>query len=74
MQRKSSIDSPGALHHVIGRGIDRRKIFLDKSSAKMIIGRAKDNWDRRTVAVAQPWPRPGLQGYQVDPGLQHNIE
>ncbi len=37
----------------------------------MIIGRAKDNWDRRMVAVAQPWPRPGLQGYQVDPGSQH---
>ncbi len=29
MPRKARIDAPGALHHIIGRGIERRKIFLD---------------------------------------------
>jgi len=28
MPRKGRIDAPGALHHVIIRGIERRKIFL----------------------------------------------
>ena len=27
MPRKAGIDAPGALHHVIIRGIERRKIF-----------------------------------------------
>ncbi len=27
MPRKSRIDAPGALHHIIARGIDRGKIF-----------------------------------------------
>jgi REP element-mobilizing transposase RayT len=29
MPRKARIDAPGALHHIIVRGIDRRKIFFD---------------------------------------------
>ncbi len=29
MPRKSRIDAPGALHHIIARGIERRKIFSD---------------------------------------------
>jgi REP element-mobilizing transposase RayT len=29
MPRKSRIDAPGALHHIIARGIERRKIFWD---------------------------------------------
>ena len=29
MPRKSRIDAPGALHHIIVRGIERRKIFVD---------------------------------------------
>jgi REP element-mobilizing transposase RayT len=29
MPRKTRIDAPGALHHIIIRGIERRKIFLD---------------------------------------------
>jgi putative transposase len=31
MPRKARIDAPGALHHVIVRGINRRKIFFDDS-------------------------------------------
>jgi REP element-mobilizing transposase RayT len=29
MPRKSRIDAPGALHHIICRGIDRQAIFAD---------------------------------------------
>ena len=29
MPRQSRIDAPGALHHIIVRGIERRKIFID---------------------------------------------
>jgi len=29
MPRKARIDAPGALHHIIVRGIDRCSIFLD---------------------------------------------
>ncbi len=29
MPRSARIDAPGTLHHVIGRGIERRRIFLD---------------------------------------------
>jgi hypothetical protein len=31
MPRKARIDAPGALHHIIVKGIDRRKIFFDDS-------------------------------------------
>lgn len=31
MPRKARIDAPGALHHIIVRGIERRKIFRDDS-------------------------------------------
>jgi putative transposase len=29
MPRNARIDAPGALHHIIVRGIERRKIFRD---------------------------------------------
>jgi hypothetical protein len=29
MPRQSRIDAPGALHHIICRGIERRDIFID---------------------------------------------
>jgi hypothetical protein len=29
MPRKARIDAPGALHHIIVRGIEHRKILLD---------------------------------------------
>jgi len=29
MPRKARIDAPGALHHIIVRGIERRKLFKD---------------------------------------------
>ena len=31
MPRKARIDAPGALHHIIARGIEQRKIFFDNA-------------------------------------------
>ena len=31
MPRKAGIDAPGALHHIICRGIERRNIFKDNA-------------------------------------------
>jgi REP element-mobilizing transposase RayT len=31
MPRKARLDAPGALHHIVARGIERRKIFYDDS-------------------------------------------
>ena len=31
MPRLSRLDAPGVLHHVIGRGIERRKIFFNEN-------------------------------------------
>ena len=39
MPRKSRIDAPGALHHVIGRGINRQEIFSDKMDYKNFLDR-----------------------------------
>ena len=42
MPRKSRIDSPGVLHHVIGRGINRQKIFSDNTDYNNFIQRLGD--------------------------------
>lgn len=39
MARKSRIDAPGALHHVIVRGIERRPIFSDSQDYQWFLGR-----------------------------------
>jgi REP element-mobilizing transposase RayT len=39
MPRKSRIDAPGALHHLIARGIERRKIFSDDQDRHAFIDR-----------------------------------
>jgi len=39
MPRKARIDAPGAIHHIIGRGIERRKIFKDDADRENFIGR-----------------------------------
>ena len=42
MPRKARIDAPGALHHIIVRGIERRKIFKDDADFKSFIERLGD--------------------------------
>ncbi len=39
MPRKSRLDAPGALHHIIGRGIDRTKIFRSNVDRDDFLGR-----------------------------------
>jgi hypothetical protein len=34
MPRKARIDAPGAVHHIILRGIERRRIFKDDLKEK----------------------------------------
>ncbi len=42
MPRKARIDAPGAVHHVIGRGINRQEIFSDKKDYLKFLERFGD--------------------------------
>ena len=42
MPRKARIDAPGALHHIIVRGINRRKIFFDDADRDNFLDRLGD--------------------------------
>ena len=42
MPRKSRIDAPGALHHIIARGIDRKNIFKDDKDRDNFLERLGD--------------------------------
>jgi len=39
MPRKARIDAPGALHHIICRGIERRKLFLSDDDRDDLVDR-----------------------------------
>jgi REP element-mobilizing transposase RayT len=39
MPRKTRIDAPGALHHIICRGIERRNIFVDDKDRDHFLNR-----------------------------------
>jgi len=39
MPRRARIDAPGALHHIIGRGIERRDIFKDDKDRENFLNR-----------------------------------
>ena len=41
MPRQARIDAPGALHHIIGRGIERRKIFQDDVDRNDFVARLR---------------------------------
>ena len=42
MPRKSRIDAPGALHHIIARGIERRRIFENNADRDNFLARLGD--------------------------------
>ena len=42
MLRKARIDDPGALHHVIGRGINRQEIYSDRTDYMNFLERLGD--------------------------------
>lgn len=39
MPRQPRLDAPGTLHHVIARGIERRKIFLHQEDYESFVKR-----------------------------------
>jgi len=39
MRRKAGIDASGMLHHIIGRGIERRRIFWDDADRNWFVER-----------------------------------
>ena len=61
MARKSRIDAPGALHHIIIRGIERRSIFADardyqnflKRLGNILTDEIKSQSRRRAVAYSR---------------------
>ncbi|OEU65234.1 MAG: transposase [Desulfobacterales bacterium PC51MH44] len=54
MPRKSRIDAPGALHHVIARGIERRKIFKDNQDRDDFLNRL-GNIITQTGTICYAW-------------------
>ena len=42
MPRKARMDAPGALHHIIVRGIERKKIFRDDKDRDKFLERLGD--------------------------------
>ena len=42
MPRKARIDAPGALHHIIIRGIERKKIFRSDYDRKNFVKRLSE--------------------------------
>ena len=42
MPRRSRIDAPGALHHIIVRGIERKSIFKDDADRDNFLERLKN--------------------------------
>ena len=45
MPRLARLDAPGVLHHIMGRGIERRRIFIS--------GKDRNDFIARLSAVAQ---------------------
>ena len=54
MPRKARIDAPGALHHIIVRGIECRRIFSDDQDRNNFIERL-GNIVTETHTVCLPW-------------------
>ena len=48
--RKARIDAPGALHHIIVRGIERRKIFNDDQDRYDFLSRLGDILEQTQTA------------------------
>lgn len=62
MPRKARLDAPGALHHIICRGIERRKIFDDHAD--------RDNFLQRLGIILKETLRP-CYGWALIPNHFH---
>ena len=52
MPRQSRIDAPGALHHVLIRGIERKKIFKDDAQYSRFRRSSVSSWKGHTVILS----------------------
>jgi REP element-mobilizing transposase RayT len=62
MPRKARIDAPGAFHHIICRGIERRKIFYDDTD--------RDNFLKRLENILKETSTP-CYGWALIPNHFH---
>ena len=51
MSRQPRLDAPGALHHVMGRGIDGIKIFRNKKDREDFLERLSDLCQADSLSV-----------------------
>ena len=51
MPRQTRLDAPGALHHVMGRGIDRIKIFKNKLDRNDFLSRLADLCEKGDMII-----------------------
>ncbi|HSB68037.1 MAG TPA: transposase [Candidatus Methylomirabilis sp.] len=51
MPRQPRLDAPGTLHHVMGRGIERTKVFQDDTDREDFVGRLAELCRRRSLVV-----------------------
>ena len=51
MSRQPRLDTPGALHHVMGRGIDGLEIFGYQKDCEDFIGRLKALWEKDALSI-----------------------
>lgn len=54
MPRQPRLDAPGALHHVMGRGIDRTKIYRNKADRSDFVNRLADLC-RQEALIVYAW-------------------
>ena len=64
MPRRSRIDAPGGLHHVIARGNERRKIFKDDRDRDGFLKRLGEILNQTQTSccgnkIGAPWGRIG---------------
>ena len=51
MPRQPRLDTPGALHHVMGRGIDAIQIFGEKDDCTDFLDRLKNLCESKAMSV-----------------------
>jgi hypothetical protein len=68
MPRKARIDAPGALQHIIARGIERRKTFIDDTD--------RDDFLTRLGVSPATISQSSMRGSRIaaEKGLRLNLE
>jgi len=58
MPRLARLDAPGVLYHVMGRGIERRQLFLSDTDRNDFIGRLSVLAQDDAIEIYAWWKRP----------------